>query len=443
MNRVSFAGLACAVFVFGAGSGCAPRGTAEDAGFVRDGGTGAPEDPDAGADSGVTDSGVSDGGLSDGGFVDDGGHDAGSNDPLPSVAFVPIAEPAIDEQGRSQPFEALLGDDTSAFALRVTAPPGTNAEVCFQLEQVVTEAGEEWVPAADTSEQWGPYCRGCSQRVHVQPGFGLFVFPNNGAPLDATSSLTARISLRHCSTLVPASASLLELPSHVRVELAHWTAPAPGVEAPLTVRFAFAGDGVFPDGLSDPLLAAAVQRAELILSQAGLAVGWSEDRVAAPDDRVVRYGPSDRLALDRLFSSAASSIQGPARPLVVVVVPCLRFENTWLGTTREPEAFAARLPAGSSPEGRADAVFVASEDCAVPGSDRWVSGDALGRVLAHEVAHALGLSHTVESDGREDHLTDTTPDAPNLMHYTGGAGEDLSASQRSALRMSPYFALSP
>ena len=74
----------------------------------------------------------------------------------------------------------------------------------------------------------------------------------------------------------------------------------------------------------------------------------------------------------------------------------------------------------------------------------------LGRVMAHEVAHYLGLFHSTEPPGDNgesihDHLPDTAKDdAANLMFYAvTDKSTGLTAQQRQVLRNSPLLELSP
>jgi hypothetical protein len=53
----------------------------------------------------------------------------------------------------------------------------------------------------------------------------------------------------------------------------------------------------------------------------------------------------------------------------------------------------------------------------------------MGKVMAHEIGHFMGLYHSVESDGTEDNLDDT--DENNLMYFQtlSSTAVSLSASQ--------------
>lgn len=85
----------------------------------------------------------------------------------------------------------------------------------------------------------------------------------------------------------------------------------------------------------------------------------------------------------------------------------------------------------------------------------------LGRTLAHEIGHYLGLLHTTEADGAEADALGDTPrcpttadrdldnqlngsecadyDAENLMFWAQGSGTDLTATQRVILRRAPLL----
>jgi hypothetical protein len=115
----------------------------------------------------------------------------------------------------------------------------------------------------------------------------------------------------------------------------------------------------------------------------------------------------------------------------------------------EPEAEAGGIPGPLGMHGTAGSGIAIATDM--------MDGDAtrLGRTLAHEIAHYLGLFHTSEADGSVFDALDDTPEcrsdrdadrnglsvadcagagADNLMFWALSTGTKLTAAQREVLR---------
>jgi hypothetical protein len=62
--------------------------------------------------------------------------------------------------------------------------------------------------------------------------------------------------------------------------------------------------------------------------------------------------------------------------------------------------------------------------------------------MAHELGHYLGLYHVQESDGRQDTLSDTSPEHSNLMQAMPSPDAiTLSQAQVRVARRHPVFVL--
>lgn len=141
-----------------------------------------------------------------------------------------------------------------------------------------------------------------------------------------------------------------------------------------------------------------------------------------------------------------------------------RWDPLLLTSGRTTPAFGALLSTGAAPDGdhALDVFFIKSFDpSAVAALSSGVPGplDAhgtassgtvvalsplcgvltpkdLGRLLAHELAHLLGLFHNEESDGTQDTIADTPMGPQNLMYWSPTATE-LTAGQRFVLLRNP------
>ena len=80
-------------------------------------------------------------------------------------------------------------------------------------------------------------------------------------------------------------------------------------------------------------------------------------------------------------------------------------------------------------------------------TDHGLDSEEMGKTIAHETGHSMGLYHTSERDGSQnDVITDTPrcgggppngcPDGQNIMFWSG-TGLDLSAGQAYVLLRSP------
>lgn len=358
----------------------------------------------------------------------------------------PAGETGDPEAGTPEPGDGETGGSGAGAAGDGAGGDGTVGDgVCYQIDSVTDSDGGTWVPPAAGQIDWGPHCLSCAQRVSVGHGYGLFVFSNNGDPLPQASSVTLRVTLRDCATRLPLSdLSSAVAPASVRVESFRTPElPSPEAAGRLSLFLAFAEGTQFSseDVEASPLLQEALAAAGTALAPAGIGldVAGTADFDAGVE-RVV-YSDADRGPLDELYLRADEARRAAghgADSVLVVFAPCLVEEDVLHGVPARPDGMVPRLPGGFSTGGHADGVFLRAAGCDPgAGTDYWPGGGLLGKVMAHEIGHHLGLYHTVEASGEEDHLDDTT--AANLMFpvpvAAGAAG--LSPRQIRVLRSHP------
>lgn len=185
-------------------------------------------------------------------------------------------------------------------------------------------------------------------------------------------------------------------------------------------------NGLKPEGARGPMfVASALERAESILDQAGLVLGQvcQTEVVGALADRLSIVDPPRfglLLELPELFALSAGA-RGSAIHVFLVDQA-----DVALGISGGLPGPPGMHGTGSSGVVMSVALFDTPEQ--------------LGRALAHELGHYLGLFHPVEADNVTlDPLPDSPRDPSNLMFRSATGGEALTANQASVIGASPVL----
>ncbi len=349
-----------------------------------------------------------------------------------------VGEPMLDEAGLGAEVEVTLGTEATGTVLRVSEPDGSAA--CFQLHEVRDAAGGAWVTPPASAEDYGPYCLSCPERVSVGVGSGLYVLPSGDPVPASTSRLRVRVAARECSTFLPTRTG--EAPAQLRIEALDLARVEETREGVVFLEVAITSGSVFhADGVALPAeLVQAFEEVNALLRPGQLTVRPVRVRRVDGEDPL-DFQRGDLTAVDRLQASVHDCDEGGAAPddgwVPVVLAGCLRLTDPVLKKTTEPEGFVPHIPDGLAAPGRAHGVFIRGRDCR-EGSQpiAWPAG-YLGRLIAHEMGHYLGLYHSVEEDGTADLLGDTGAD--NLMSWRPSslASPSFSASQFRVMRRHP------
>ena len=340
---------------------------------------------------------------------------------------VATAELSVNN-AKTEEWNISLSGAASTIAIGVWSDDSEAGQrACYQLDRVEAN-GEVWVHPPDDPLDQGLHCLTCPERVAVRQGAGWFVFRNSGA-VSAVTTLTVRASVRACESGLPALAELGD-PVPESLMLSVTTIPTVD-EAPviLPVHLIDASRFDVEDKAREAIAAASAH-----FSAHGITLEWKATTRLEVADSAAVYEGADRMALRTLLSDAADAAPRASRGAVpVVLVDCLEQTGLWSG---RPEGMATSIPGMPSTDCAPDGVFVRMAQClgSSPFEYPW-STESLGAVIAHEIGHYMGLYHSVESDGTEDHLADT--DSNNLMHYRtlSSTSTGLSETQARIIRM--------
>jgi hypothetical protein len=360
-----------------------------------------------------------------------------------------LGTPELAADGRSAQLTVPLPGGSGAAALRVSDPSG--AALCVQLDSVVAPDGTPWVTSA--AGDLGPYCLACPQRVSVGVGYGLFILPSDDpAPPVLPDALEVVAGIRDCSTLLPTATGTgtsTATANHLRIEGRFPSTVEPARAGVIWLGLAFLGGSP----LADPATRAAVLPETLLEVNALLAPGALQVVVART--RTVDHqagaleltrgqgGPLDALYAEVLGTGDCTPPAVEDGWVPVVFAGCIRIADPLQQTTSEPDGMTPGIPDGFPPPGRAQGIYLKGLSCRPGMAPIDWTPSMLGRLLAHELGHYLGLYHSVEADGTVDQLADT--DANNLMYYSPLTltAPTFSPSQFRVMRRHPAISFGP
>ena len=257
--------------------------------------------------------------------------------------------------------------------------------------------------------------------------------PGNAAPLNTVSSgADSFVS----TILLPNGPRSVRSENGYRIHLASESAgdlrltevarTQRGTRLDLHLHYVGAG-GLRPEGTRGPqVVADALDRAESLLGQAGVTLGdvCQTETVGDVARRLSRIDPPRfglLVELPELFALSAGARGGAVHVFLVD-----QSDDLSLG-------ISGGLPGPPGMHGTGSSGVVMSVSL-------FDDGQQLGRALAHELGHYLGLFHPRESDDVTLDPLGDTPNAPtNLMFLSASGGADLTESQRDVIRTSPLL----
>lgn len=359
------------------------------------------------------------------------------------LSWTTISDPMLAQSldGGGVSAAVALPIAASMAVVRISAATSAGAKACVQVDQAFDDKGTTWVSAPASGLDYGDYCQSCPQRVSVGVGSALFVLPSGEPTSVSASQLTLRVGQRDCTTMLPAGSgglSMLRLQTPIGL-----AAPATTTsQGEVRLQVAITPGSVFYDNseVYPAELAAAVKMASALLAPAGLSLRVVRvRRMRGEDPLVVERGDHAALdrAMDTLFECEPNPEARDDRWVPVLLTGCLKARDPLLGQSSEVDGLVSHIPGGFTTSGVAHGVFLKGRSCFGGSAPLAWESAALGKLLAHELGHYLGLYHSVESDGTQDTLTDTGAD--NLMNYRPflSGSTQLSAGQSRVMRRHP------
>ena len=342
------------------------------------------------------------------------GGDAGSGEDATTrmSETVRLARFETGADGLSPPVAVPVPDGVTGFAIAAT----TDVDALLAIVDVVDPDGnariaDDW---PDDSRNRGRTCFTCPWLSHLDRRAATFVLPFDATPAPGvwSVSVAARAPRRDGELLArPADTVSGEL----------WfawvrdTGDRPQLSLPLIVS---AHATVAPEQVD-----AWLSRATEVLASADIMLTWT----------VRRFDATAAIVLDGLGGEQGAPVLADGDALHVVLATALTGpgDETVL-------AFSAGLPGPFvATGGPAATVFVNVTEATQAEVE-------VGVVIAHELAHQLGLQHTIENGAQpgglgEDRLPDTRyDDYANLMHWDAQlGGTSLTRGQIATMRAHP------
>lgn len=365
-----------------------------------------------------------------GGRKDDGFADAAeASTRQPSLLHTQLGRLTTDANGRATALAVEMPAGATALTLVLAGPPDVWLQVAgLTRSSPVALVPPSWLGLTDDPR----VCLGpCINRIVARAERAAFLFPNT----PQVALLPGQMSLQiHSFRWEGGEAT----PVAAEVDVSAWWVRSPAAQRrALRVNVVVTGAGGLqaPHALQDPDLAAALAELQERLATAGIEVAVQgafevDHALAFVLDR--EGSDSD---LERLWAAGADL---PVGINVFVVDTIARSSGTGPPGMDVLLGLAAGIPGDPLAVGKGRAGVVVAFDRDDPVK--------LGRVMAHEICHFLGLFHTSEpakagGAALGDPLPDTpVPDPSNLMHWAvGAATRALRHEQVQALHRSPWL----
>ena len=309
--------------------------------------------------------------------------------------------------GLSPPIALTLGPHIRSVLLTAVAD---DSALWVTTHLLQGPEGRTLVPAGWYDDTESPMCLVCKNRVALAPAAHHALAPIAPVADLIDGEWTWQLFTTDPATGAPAAAGL-ELFATLTTAASLPTTGAVGLE----VHLSGAGGITAESAGSHVDLQAALAEAAALLGAAGL-----ETSVAGYYDLPAGFGTLEMDAVGALFSERVTAAETSPRVAVYVVDELLQNDGVVL-------AGFSPVPGPGGPATASGGVIVT------------VGAHRLGRTLAHELGHYLGLWHTFElvDSTIKDPLPDTAPAGHDNLMAPFNPGTELTAGQGEVIRRHP------
>ncbi len=353
--------------------------------------------------------------------------DAAADPFVGHVARIELGKHITNTDGYASPIDLALPIGATSVVITVDGPPG----VFFNIASLASSSGLSIVPKAWISFSPQPMAclSSCPNRVIAQPGTASFLVPNTPlVKLPAGLRFRVYAFERDGKAYPPREASFTAWAHVVRKTAKQRMKGRVALNIGATGALGLSKSTI----LKDPRVAKAIKTARSVFAQAGIELEPINAFDAAKIPLIARQNGA-KAELTKLFWSGKSTGMGVNVFLVDKVLAAVQSgpgANVLSGVS-------GGVPGPPLVVGTTRSGIALSLDLA-PGQP-----DTLGRTLAHELAHFLGLFHTVEDPTFgamiSDELPDTGAESDNLMHWSvSDTSQVLTSQQRHILHSNPW-----